>query len=84
MLQRRIAVRPVHCILRRSLLRCRVADNTPVSMWSKPMVAVAISLTDDPSSRGGVAPGAGTDDQGVGIPDIGRCDGFPGEVFPRA
>ena len=50
-------------------------------MWSKPMVAVAISLTDDPSSRGGVAPGAGTDDQGVGIPDIGRCDGFPGEVF---
>lgn len=29
MLQRRIAVRPVHCILRRSLLRCRVADNTP-------------------------------------------------------
>ena len=37
-LQRRIAVRPVHCILRRSLLRCRVADNTPCrcgrSRWS--------------------------------------------------
>ena len=31
--------------------------------------------------QGGIAPGAGTDDQGVGIPDIGRCDGFPGEVF---
>lgn len=80
MLQRRIAVRPVHCILRRSLLRCRVADNTPCHV-----VEADGRRCDQFDGRsfeqGGVAPGAGTDDQGVGIPDIGRCDGFPGEVF---
>lgn len=74
-----------HCSTPRALQPAAVATRMPcaahhaVSMWSNPMVAVAIRRTRT-CEQAFVAAGAGADDQGVGVAHVLRGDPAAGQV----